>query len=833
LVDQGHNGIVFDNCPSKQYLNIFGRYCGGERMGSLLQDLRHGARLLLKSPVFTVVAVLTLALGIGANTAFFSVVNAVLVKPLPYPEPDRLVTFWISAPAEGMRDMEWTEGLFAFLRDHNQTFESMAAYDGTGFNMTSRGEPERLNGTTVTSDFFRVLGQEPVQGRTFFPQEDTPGNNNVIILSYELWQRRFGGDVEILGKPLNLNNVPTVVVGIMPPGFDFPNHTEVWVPVGLDSQDNSLWYIDPIGKLKPGVTVEDGQREIVALIDDFARQQNWPKAETGTTILARPLAYEIVGEVRTPLLVLLCAAGLVLLIACANIANLLLVRAGSRSREIAVRCCLGASPRRIARQLLTESLLLAAMGAVCGLFLAFWGVKALKALSLEAVPRIENVQVDTTVLLFTFGVALLAGLLFGLAPALWASRVNLNEAMKEGARGSSASSRRVNNAFVILQFALSLVLLVGAGLLLQSFKNLLSVDPGFRPENALVGRLELPDNKYTDKTQIRSFYNQLTERVENLPGVRAAGLSQMVPFGKGGDGNPFTVEGPEPAPDETLPEAWWRSVTPGYFEAMGIPILNGRSFKDSDTQTTPLVAIVDEKLARNFWPGEDPIGKRIRIGRASWGNPLMTVVGVVTVVKHRNLDENSKYYIYMPASQEPQSTMYLVIRTANEPEAMVSAVRSQISALDPELPLFEIHTMEQAVDSSLAAKRWTNLLLAGFAVTALLLAAVGIYGVMSLNVSSRINEFGIRLALGAQSGDLIRLVLGQAAALVATGLAVGLLVTLWITPLLASLLYGVSETDPLTFALVSLALVIVALMACYIPARRATKVDPIIALRCE
>jgi putative ABC transport system permease protein len=803
-------------------------------MGSLLQDLRHGARLLIKSPVFTIVAVLTLALGVGANTAFFSVVNAVLVKPLPYPEPDRLVTFWVSSPAEGLRDMEWTEGLFAFLRDHTQKFESLAAYDGTGFNMTSRGEPERLNGTTVTADFFRVLGQEPVQGRTFLAEEDTPGNNNVIILSHELWQRRFGGDVEILGKTLNLNNVPTVVVGVMPQGFDFPDHTEVWVPVGLNAQDNSLWYIDPVGRLKPGVSLEEGQREIATLIDDYGRQQNWPKDEPGTTIVARPLAYEIVGEVQTPLLVLLCAAGLVLLIGCANIANLLLVKAVARGREIAVRCCLGASPGRIARQLLTESLLLAAVGAAFGLLLAFWGVKALKALSLETVPRIENVSVDTTVLLFTFAVAMLTGLLFGLAPALWASRVNLNEAMKDGARGSSrASSRRVNNAFVILQFALSLVLLVGAGLLLQSFKNLLSVDPGFRPENTLVGRLELPETLYTDKAQIRGFYNRLDERVRNLPGVSAAGFSQMVPFASGGDGNPFTIDGPEPAPDQTLPEAWWRSVTPGYFEAMGIPVLNGRPFNDSDTENSPRVAIVDERLARNFWPGEDPIGKRIRIGRASWGNPLMTVVGVVTGVKHRNLDENSKYYIYMPASQETLSTMYLVVRTPGEPEAMVSAVRGQIAALDPELPLFEIHTMEQAVDNSLAAKRWTNLLLTGFAVTALLLAAVGIYGVMSLNVNSRINEFGIRLALGAQPGDLIRLVLGHAVVLVGTGLAIGLLVTLWVTPMLSSLLYGVSETDPLTFALVSLVLVVAALTACYIPARRATKVDPVVALRCE
>ena len=803
-------------------------------MGNLLQDLRYGVRLLLKKPGFAAVAVLTLALGIGANTAIFSVVNAVLLRPLPYPEPDRLTTFYVSSREGSLRHMEWTEGQFAWLRERNRSFESLAAYDDSGFNLIDRGEPERLNGATVTHDFFRVLGQQPLHGRTFLPEEDRRGNNNVLILSHNLWQRRFGGDPGILDKPLVLDNTPTVVVGIMPAGFNFPENTDLWVPVGLNPQDFSLYYIDPIARLKPGVTFEDAEREMAALIDEFGRQQNWPSDERRTALQVVPLVHLIVGDVRMPLLILLGAAGLVLLIACANIANLLLARAGSRTREVAIRCCLGASPLRIAMQMLTESLLLAFVGAAGGLLLAFWFVEWLKKISPEEVPRIEQVEIDSAVLIFTVGIMLLTGILFGLAPALRAARVNLQEATKEAARGSaSASSRRMNNLFVILQFSLSLVLLISVGLLLQSFRHLVAVNPGFGPENVFTARVQLPNNKYTDETQVRNFQAQLIRRVGELPGVGSAALCQMIPFGSGGDGNPFTVEGREPAPDEPLPEAWWRSVTPSYFDAMKITVIKGRAFQDTDNENSERVAIVDEKLARAYWPDADAVGKRIRIGRASWGNPLMKIVGVVASVKHRNLDEDAKFYLYMPASQEPQWSTYLVVRTLSDPQAIVSAVRGEVSALDPELPLFEVRTMEQAVASSLTTRRLTNFLLTAFAATALLLAAVGIYGVMSLNVSSRTGEFGIRMALGAQPGNILRLVLGQGMTLAAIGLGAGLLVTFWITPLLTSLLYGVGETDSATFAVAALILVCAALLACYIPARRATKVDPVVALRCE
>jgi len=532
-------------------------------------------------------------------------------------------------------------------------------------------------------------------------------------------------------------------------------------------------------------------------------------------------------------LVLLGAVGLVLLIACANIANLVLARASARSREIAVRSCLGASSRRIIRQFLTESLLLALAGAGGGLALAFWGVKALKNLSPENVPRIEQAQIDLRVLLFTFAVSLATGLLFGLAPALWSARVNLSEAIKEGARGTaSRGARRLNNAFVIAQVTLSLVLLIGAGLMLQSFKNLLAVDPGFRPDNVLTGRLELSEKKYATNAQIHGFYERFLERVQNLPGVSAAGLCQQLPFNRVSDGTVFTVEGREL---EQAPVAWWRNATPGYFAAMGIPILKGRPFLPTDTATSTPVAIVDEKLARSQWPNENPIGKRVKLGAGPW----MEVVGVVADIKQASLDEDisltspSWPYLYLPASQQIQESMYFAIRTAGKPEAMISAVRAQVLALDSELPVFEVSTMEQAVARSLSTKRLTSLLLAGFAVTALLLAGMGIYGVMSLNVGARANEFGVRLALGARGYDVLRLVIVQGMRLVMVGVTAGLVAALWLTRLLETLLFGVSATDPLIFVGVAVVLSVTALVACWIPARRATKVDPLIALRSE
>ncbi len=804
-------------------------------LGDLWQDLRYALRMLRKNPGFTAIAVLTLALGVGANTAIFSVINGVLLQPLPYAEPDRLVHFARWSSSKGFLEMDFTDQLFAYYRERSHSFESIAVYDRTGFNLSEGGEPERLTGATVTYDFFHVLGRLPLYGRAFLPEEDTPGNNNVAILSYELWQRRFGGDTAIVGQSVNLNRIPTVIVGIMPQLFEFPARTDLWVPVGLNPQSTN-WHLNPIARLQPGITKSDADREVKALMEEYAELRKWPKQEPAdyAVIVTIPLIQRLVHDVQTPLLVLLGAVGLVLLIACANIANLLLARANARSREIAVRCCLGASPWRIVRQLLTESSLLALMGGGCGLLLALWCVTEFAGMPSDEVPRSDQIRVDLTVLLFAFAVALATGLLFGLAPALRASRVNLYEAMKDGLRGTtSASSRRLSNVFVVAQIALSLVLLVGAALVMQSFKNLLSVDPGFRPENVLTVRLELPANKYPQEAQVRSFYEELIERVQNQPGVRSAGLCQWLPFSGTNLGNQFTVDNEEPGPDQPLPIAWIRDVTPNYFATMSIPVLRGRPFQQTDTEKAPPVAIINEKLAHVYWPNDDPIGKRISLGRASWGSTLMTVVGVVASVKDKTLDEESRFYLYKPFAQSVDSEMSLVIRSASEPEMMVSAVRNQVAALDPELPVFDVHTMEQAMSDSVSTKRLTSLLLTGFAVMALLLAMVGIYGVMSLNVNSRVNEFGIRMALGAQPRDVLRLVIRQGMRLALGGIAVGLLGALWLTSFLKSLLFNVKPTDPLIFTGVALMLVAVAFVACYLPAHRATRVDPMTALRCE
>ena len=807
-------------------------------MESMIKDVQFALRGLLKRPAFAAIAVLTLALGIGANTAIFSVVNAVLLRPLPVKEPDRLMTFWHSAPAKGLSHLDLSDALFAYYRDRTRTFESMAAYETGEFALTGAGEPEVVTGAIVTFNYFNVLGREPLLGRTFTAQEDTPGHNHVALLSYGLWQRRFGGDPNIVGHSITLDSSPVTVVGIMPPDFDLPDPAErpngsgpmqLWVPKGLDPQDLNSWNLSVVGRLHPGGTADDAQKEISALYQSFTTEYGARLGDglgSVSTILL-PLQRHIVGEVRRPLLVLLGAIGLVLLIACANLTNLLLARAAARTRELAVRQCLGASAMRLARQTLTESLLLSFFGTVVGILIAVWIVTALKRLVSSQIPHIESAGIDTTVLLFTIVIMLVTGVLCGLAPALRAARVNLQDAIKEGARGTgSGANKRLNNAFVVSQLALSLVLLIGAALFLQSFRNLLSVNPGFRAENVLMARLALTEEKYKDKAQVASFQNQLRQNVSGIPGVQAAEFCQVVPFSGDGQGGPFTVEGFEGQPSRV---AWLRSTTPGYFAAMGMPILTGRGFESSDTETSLPVAIVDEALARRYSTGGDLVGKRIRIG----GGPWMTIVGVVPNVKNRKLDEEAWPYVYRPNTQWIRRETMLVVRTDVDPSSVIAGVRQEVAKLDPELPLSDVSTIQQAMDRSLVTTRLTNLLLAGFAATALLLALTGIYGVMSLNVANRRNEFGIRIALGAQAGNVLRMILGQGLRLAVVGVVLGLVGAFALTRLLKGLLFGISASDPLTFAVIASLLVGVALLACWLPARRATKVDPLEALRYE
>jgi putative ABC transport system permease protein len=805
----------------------------------MIKEIQFTLRGLLKRPAFTAIAVLTLALGIGANTAIFSVVNAVLLQPLPLKEPDRLMTFWHSAPAKGLRHLDLNDALFAYYRERTHTFESLAAYEGGEFALTGNGDPEVLPAAAITFNYFNVLGREPLHGRAFTAREDTPGNNNVAILSYSLWQRRFGGNPNVVGQSINLDSNPATVVGIMPPDFDFPDpaerpgnagHVQLWVPKGLNPQEANSWNLMPVGRLRPGATQDDAQKEISALYHAFTAERGVRPGTSDlgsseTTILL-PLHQHIVGEVRRPLLVLLGAIALVLLIACANLTNLLLARAAARTRELAVRQCLGASALRIAKQTLTESLLLSFFGTAVGVLIAVWIVTALKRMVASQIPHVESIGVDTSVLLFTIAIMLLTGVLCGLVPAIRASRINLQDAIKEGARGSaSGANKRLNNLFVVSQLALSLVLLIGAALFLQSFRNLLSVNPGFRAGNVLMARVSLPEQKY-DKAQAVSFFEQLRQGVSTIPGVQAVELCQVVPFSGDGQGGPFLVEG---VGQEQEKVAWLRSTTPGYFAAMGMPILKGRAFTSSDKETSLPVAIVDERLARMYSAQGDLVGKRLRIGDGPW----LTIVGVVPNVKNRKLDEEAWPYVYRPYNQWVRRETMLVVRTSVDPTVLAANVRNEVAKLDPELPLSKVSTIQQAMDRSLVTTRLTNSLLAGFAATALLLALTGIYGVMSLNVANRRNEFGIRLALGAQTANVLRMILAQGLRLAVAGVAVGLLGAFALTRLLKGLLFGISASDPLTFAVIAIVLIGVALLACWIPARRATKVDPLEALRSE
>jgi putative ABC transport system permease protein len=806
-------------------------------MQELIQDLRFAFRGLIKRPGFAVIALLTLALGIGANTAIFSVVNALLLRPLPLPEADRLVTFWHSAPAKNLEHVDLNDAMFAYYRERNRSFEKLAAFEDGDFALTGAGEPESVLGAAVTFDYFETLGRAPLYGRTFTRNEDTPGNNRVVILSYGLWQRKFGGDGNVIGRSIRLDNVPASIIGIMPADFDFPDpaerdnsaHVQLWAPKGLDPQDTNSWNLSTVGRLKPNVSRDDAQRELSGLYEGFARDYGAQLGQgaLGDRVLTvlMPLQQKIVGEVRTPLLLLLGAVCLVLLIACANIANLLLARAVSRQRDLALRHCLGASVVRIGRSALIESSLLAISGTVVGLLVASWALSGLRSVDSAYIPHIASVRIDLTVLLFAIGLAFLTSLLCGLVPAWRSARVNLQDAIKQSARASeSAVARRTKNSFVVSQLALSMVLLIGAALLLQSFRNLLAVNPGFRAHNVLMVSIGLPESRYT-KVQAKAFYELMLTRLRSLPGVQAAELCNVVPFSGDGQGGPFKVEGRE---QESSKVAWMRSVTAGYFSAMGMPILTGRQFQNQDDEHSLPVAIVDEELARAYWPEGEALGKRVRLD-GNW----LTIIGVVPNVKNRKLDEPPRPYIYRPYAQWVRRDTRLIVRTTNDPTALVSSIKQQVASLDPELPLADVSTIEQAMARSLSTTKMTNWLLSAFALVALLLAAIGIYGVISIGVAGRINEFGIRMALGARRGNVLRIVLGQGLKLVLVGVAIGVCAAIGLTRMMRGVLFGVSAVDPLTYLTISILLSLVALLACYLPARRATKVDPLVALRYE
>ncbi len=703
--------------------------------------------------------------------------------------------------------------------------------------LTGAGEPERLEGATVTHNFFKVLGRSPLLGRGFLPEEDAPNGPSVVILGYGVWQRRFAGESAIVGRSISLNDVPTVVVGVMPADVDFPYHSDLWVPLQPDPVRFNCWCFSLIGRLKPGLTAADAARDIKAVTDAFAadRRDVFPQvSKEGARIVAMPLTARLIEQVRRPLLILQGAAALVLLIACSNVANLLLARATARRREMAVRCCLGASPGRIVAQLLAESVLLSLAGAAAGLALAYAGVGALRHAWSAQVPRLEQAHVDLPVLLLTTAIALLSGVLSGLAPALRGARVDLQDGLKDGSRGTATGATlRMGNAFVVVQFALSLVLLVGAGLLLRSFGRLLAVDPGFRAEHVLVGRLQPPVARYPNDTVVRGFYGQLLDRVKALPGVQAAGVVSRVPFTRGNPQDNVEAEGKPALLGEPVKVANIRFVTPGYFAAIGTPILRGRPIQDGDVESSLRVAVVDESFAKHFWPGQDAIGKRFRHTGDTSSTRWLTIVGIAPNVKHESLDEEPSLQVYESFQQATPFTMYLVVRAESAPEALTAGIRTQVAALDPALPLYEVQTMPRLLSGSLATRRLTNTLLVAFAATAMLLAAIGIYGVVALTVNGRVREFGVRLALGARPAEVLRLVLRHGMLLASLGVAIGLLGALAVTRLLRDLLYGVDPLDPVTFLAVAVVLTATALLASWVPANRAARADPLAALRSE
>ena len=801
-------------------------------MRSLLQDVRYAARRLLKSPGFAVVAVGALTLGIGANTAIFSVVNSVLLRPLPYPEPEQLVQVWESRPLQNMPRTEVAPHEFLAWAGQSQSFRQLAANDFTEYNLTGRGEPERVTGALVTASYFPLFGVSPARGRVFLAEEDEPGKNNVVVLGHDLWRSRFGSDLSVVGQSVSLDGVPCTVVGVMPRGFSLPNGAGLARPIAFGAADRARagsHFLNVYGRLKEGVTVARAEGEMAAVAGRV--EQDFGDANAGHRVVLVPLHEQVVGGARTALLVLLGAVGLVLLIACANVANLLLARAAGRRREVAVRSALGASRWRIVRQLLAESLLLSALSGAAGLLLAVWGVDLLVSLDPTGVQRAGEVTLDWRVLGFTLGLSLLTGLLFGLAPALQASKADFNETLKEGGRSAQGLGRsRLRGALVVSEVALTLVLLVGAGLLVKSFRQLLAVEPGFDPHGVLTMDVALPQAKYAERQQITSFYERLIEQAAAMPGVEAAGAVSVLPLAGNDNSNFVQIEGRPPQPPGQALRAGRRNVSADYFRALGIPVKRGRAFSASDSGEAPPVVVINEAMARSFFAGEEPVGKRIRTGDRS---PWVEVVGVVGDVRHRGLDVDTRPEMFFPHLQTPSRQMTLAVRTAGDPLALAGPLRERVRELDRDQPVGNVKTMEAWVGESVASRRFSVLLLGVFACVAAGLAALGLYGVVSYTVAQRTHEIGLRVALGASPRDVLRLVIRQGMTLTLVGTAVGLLAALALTRVMSGLLYGVGATDPATFVTVPLLLVAVALLACYLPARRATNVDPMVALRHE
>jgi putative ABC transport system permease protein len=818
-------------------------------METLFKDIGYGIRSLLKRPGFTAIAIITLALGIGANTAIFSVVNAVVLRPLPYSQPDRLVMVWETGAGNDRRSV--APGNYLDWQTQNRTFAEMAATFYGNFNLTENGEPERINGATITSNLMTVLGADAQIGRTFDAEDDQHQDRAIVLLSDGLWKRRFGSDQNIIGRTMMVDEVPHTVVGVMSPGFQFPAQSDLWVlgrernavSLSLISQfPNNDWiherdahFISVIGRLKSGVSLSQAQSDIAGITRRL--EQEFPKTNAGLGLNAVPLHTQIVGDVRPVLFILLGAVAFILLIACTNVANLLLTRATQRDREIAIRIALGAGRWRLVRQLLTESLLLSFTGGLAGLFVSIWAVDLFIKLSPGDIPRLNEANVDLRLLGFTFLVSLLTGIGFGLLPAFQATKTNLNSSLKEGGgkSGEGRQRRRARNILVVSEIALAQVLLVGAGLLIMSHVRLTRINPGFNAEKVLTARIAPSTRKYPDAKSRTVFYTTVLDHLRSLPGVKSVGLLMNLPLSGSSMNRGFRVEGrPEPKADENV-SMDYQVVSPGIFSTLEVPIMRGRGFTDADSENSERVIVINQTMARRYWPNEDPLGKRMAIGESSKDTSWRKIVGIVGDVRHASLSEAPVPGAFTVYRQDLESwpRMAFVIKASTDALSLTSAVRKELISVDPAQPVYGVEPLEKLLNTSVAQRRFIMLLIGSLSFIALALAMVGVYGVVSFSVSARTHEIGIRMALGAKARDVLAMVLGQGMRLALLGIAIGLASAGAVTRLLSSLLFEVSATDPGTFSIVAILLGVIAAFACYIPARRATKVDPLQALRYE
>ena len=816
-------------------------------MQSFFQDLRFGARMLAKQPGFAVIAIITLALGIGATTAIFSLINSVLLRPLPFAEPERIVALGQTWPKSRNELSSLSYRNFADLRTQNRSFEQMSAYYPNTFTLTGEGKPQRLIGTVVTHDFFSVLRVQPLLGRGFTAADDAAGggaDGMPVVLSHQLWQKNFGGDSNILGRKLKLGGNDYTVIGVMPAGFSWPimaQPVEVWTSIALDARltnDGSIlqsrgWRTwEAMGRLKAGVTLEQARADLDAIAKSL--EQQFPKQNKDAGISAKPMVSFMVGDLSYLLTILFGAVLCVLLIACTNVANLLTVRAAARRREIAIRAAMGAGQWRIVRQLLTESLLLSIVGGTLGLLLAVWGADGLRALAPESVPRLNETGIDWRVLLFAVGVSLLNGTLFGLIPALQSARTDLNTAFKDGSVTATEGRgrKRLRSVLVTAELALSLVLLTGAGLLLQSFMRLQRVDPGFDPRNLTTFNIELGSERFEKAEPAIAFFHDLQERLKTMPGVTSVGMASFLPLGGSDPSTGFEIKG-QPAGKDLI--GGIRIVTPDYFRTMGIALKQGRDFTDRDTLTSTPVVLVNQSFAKKFFPNESPLGKYLKPSFGTYNTPPrdFEIVGIVGDVRHEGLRHDAPPEFYLPNAQMPFGAMTVIIRSDVPTSALIPAATDIVTELDKDTPLYGVRTLNEYISRSLSSQRLYMTLLVIFAALAVLLAAVGLYGVMSYAVGQRTQEIGIRMALGASQREVVGLVVRQGMIMIAVGVAMGVVASLALTRVLQSLLFGVTATDAITFTMVALLLSGIALLSCWLPARRAAQIDPMIALRYE